>query len=122
MLQIHTRKSGNVAVLCLDGKIVRGETDALRRAVLAQADVCLIVLDLARVNTVDAGGLGVMLELREHTESRRAELRLRNVTPLVKRILRITRLDSVFEISGNDLPDMAIPRQPPIFLETASCA
>jgi anti-anti-sigma factor len=122
MLQIHTRKSGNVAVLCLDGKIVRGETDALRRAVLAQADVCLIVLDLARVNTVDAGGLGVMLELREHTESRRAELRLRNVTPLVKRILRITRLDSVFEISGNDLPDMAIPRQPPRFLETASCA
>ena len=122
MLQVRIRKLGNVAVLCLDGKIVRGETDALRRAVLAQADASVIVLDLARVNTVDAGGLGVMLELRKHTESTGTELRLRNVTQLVKRILEITRLDSVFEVSGNGLPEMAIQRQPSIFLETASCA
>jgi anti-anti-sigma factor len=122
MLQVHTRKAGNVAVLCLDGKIVRGETDALRRAVLAQTDASVIVLDLVRVNTVDAAGLGIMLELREHTESRGTELRLRNVSQLVKRILEITRLDSVFEISGNVQTDVAIHRRPHTVFETASCA
>jgi len=122
MLQVHTKSSGNVVFLCLDGKIVHGETDVLRRAVLAQADASVIVLDLARVNTVDAGGLGVMLELREHTESSGTELQLRNVTQLVKRILEITRLDSVFKVSGNDRPDIAVHQRPPAFLQTASCA
>jgi len=122
MLQVHIKKSGSVAVLCLDGKIVRGQTDVLRSAVLAQADASVIVLDLARVNTVDAGGLGVMLELREHTESSGTELRLRNVTQLVKRILEITRLDSVFKLSGNDRPDIAVHQRPCVFSQMASCA
>ena len=122
MLQVHIKKSGSVAVLCLDGKIVRGQTDVLRGAVLAQADASVIVLDLARVHTVDAGGLGVMLKLREHTESTGTELRLRNVTQLVKRILEITRLDSVFKISGNDRPDIVVHQRPVVLLQMASCA
>jgi len=122
MLQVHIKKLGNGVVVCLDGKIVRGQTDVLRRVVLAQVDASVIVLDLARVNTIDAGGLGVMLELREHTESRGTELRLRNVTQLVKRILEITRLDSVFKISGNDRPELAVHQRPAVLLQMASCA
>jgi len=122
MLQVHIKKLGSVAVLCLDGKIVRGQTDVLRRAVLAQGNASVIVLDLARVNTVDAGGLGVMLELREHSESTGIELRLRNVTELVKRILEITRLDSVFKLSGNERPDIALHQRPYMFSQIASCA
>jgi anti-sigma B factor antagonist len=121
MLQVHTKKSGNVTVLCLDGKLVRGETDALDRAVIAQADASVVVLDLARVNTVDASGLGVMLKLREHTESRGIELRLRNVTQLVKRILEITKLDSVFEMSETYVLS-ALHQPPQIFLEGTPCA
>jgi anti-sigma B factor antagonist len=122
MLQVHTKKSGNVAILCLDGRIVRGETDALRRAVLVQVDASVVVLDLSRVNTVDAGGLGVMLELRKHTESRGVELRLRNVTQLVKRILEITKLDSVFEMSESyTLGAAALHQAPPISREAACC-
>jgi anti-anti-sigma factor len=95
---------------------------ALHSAVLAQVDASVVVLDLARVNTIDAGGLGVMLELREHTESKGIELRLENVTKLVRQILEITKLDSVFEISGNNRPDVAIHQRPPVFLQTVSCA
>ena len=70
MLSIHTTKLGNVAVLFVQGQIVRGETDALRSTVLAQVDASAVVLDLAKVNTIDAGGLGVMLELREQLSQR----------------------------------------------------
>jgi anti-anti-sigma factor len=58
------------------------------------------VLDFARVNRIDAGGLGVLLELREQTKARGIEFKLMNVTKLVKQVLEITRLDSVFEISS----------------------
>ena len=99
MLKVYSRKFGNAVVICLQGRIVRGETEALRKAVLVPDDAGMVVLDLARVNTIDAGGLGVMLELRADAESRGIEFRLRNVNRLVKQILTITRLDSVFEIS-----------------------
>jgi anti-anti-sigma factor len=106
----------------VEGRIVRGETDALRDAVLAQADAGVVVLNLARVNAIDAGGLGVMLELREQTESSGIEFRLEHVTQLVRRILEITKLDTVFKMSGSDLPDAAITRKAGMLFEVAACA
>ena len=122
MLNVHTAKFGNVALLCVEGRIVGGETDALRNAVLAHVDTSVVVLDLAHVNTIDAGGLGVMLELREETESRGIEFRLEHVTQLVRRILEITKLDSVFNISGSKLPDAAICPKRAVVFEMAACA
>ncbi len=100
MLKVHAKNLGTVAILCLQGRVVRGETAALRNAVHSQPEVSAVVLDLARVSTIDAGGLGVMLELREQTQSKGIEFRLINVTKLVIRILEITRLDSVFEVTS----------------------
>jgi len=99
MLKVHTKNLGSVAILCLQGRIVNGETEALRRAVDFQSDAGAVVLDLARVNTIDAGGLGVMLELRQQTKSRGIGFKLMNVPKLVSRVLEITRLNSVFQIT-----------------------
>ena len=105
MLKVHATNGPNVAVLCVQGRIVRGQTEVLRNAVLAQRKVSVLVLDLARVNTIDAGGLGLLLELRQHAESNGIEFRLKNVTKLVRQVLEITRLDTVFDISlGKDVP------------------
>ena len=122
MLKVHITKFGNVALLCVEGRIVRGETDVLRSAVLAQTDTSLVVLNLAHVNTIDAGGLGVMLELREQTESKGIEFRLEHVTQLVRRILEITKLDTVFKVPGSDLRAAPIPRKPAMVFEMAACA
>ena len=74
MLKVHTRNSGNVAVLCLQGRIVNGETASLQEAVnaevrtrKAQSGLRTVVLDLARVSAIDASGLGVLLDLRRLT-------------------------------------------------------
>ena len=100
MLKVHAKKLGTVAILCLQGRIVTGETAALRKAVHSQSGVSAVVLDLARVNTIDAGGLGVMLELREQTQSIGIAFKLMNVTKLVSTVLEITRLNSVFEFTS----------------------
>ena len=100
MLRVHAKNLGSVAILCLQGRIVNGETSALRNAVSSQSDVSTVVLDLARVSTIDAGGLGVMLELREQTQSKGIAFKLINVTKLVSRLLEITHLNSVFEITS----------------------
>jgi anti-sigma B factor antagonist len=117
MLKVHTTNGPNVAVLCVQGRIVRGETEVLRNAVLAQREVSLVVLDLARVSMIDAGGLSLLLELREYTESSGIEFRLKNVTKLVRQVLEITRLDTVFDISmGKDVPVAPLHQRPGFWL------
>ena len=100
MLKLHTRNFGNVAVLRLQGRIVNGETEILREAVRSLSEVSTVILDMTRVTTVDAGGLGVMLELRAQVESKGIRFELRNVTKLVRMVLEMTRLDSVFRIKA----------------------
>jgi len=122
MLKVQITKCGNVTVFCVQGRIVRGETDALRSAVLAERDVSAVVLDLTRVSIIDAGGLGVMLELRAQLELRGTEFRLRNVTTLVREVLAITRLDEVFEIlNERELRHVLFPRAAGSF-HAAACA
>jgi anti-sigma B factor antagonist len=123
MLTVRTTKFEKIVVLCLQGKIVRGETDALRYAALSQFDASVVILDLAGVSTIDASGLGLMLELRAITELKGIEFRLKNLTKLVRQVLDITRLSSVFEIAREiEAAQTRLPYRPTITLQTAACA
>ena len=131
MLKVHTRNLGNVAFLCMQGQIVTGETETLRKAVHlqseaqsdAQSGVSTVVLDLTQVSTIDAGGLGVMLELRTLVQSKGIGFKLMNVSKPVGRVLEVTRLDSVFEVtSGVELFPAVSRRQPASAMKWASCA
>jgi len=98
MLKVYARKLGNVAFLTLEGQIVAGETTILRDALNWFSDINAIVLDLASVTTVDAHGLGVMLDLRQQSETNGISFELMNVSKPLTRVFEITRLDSVFHI------------------------
>jgi anti-anti-sigma factor len=100
MLKVHVQKVGDVAVFCLRGGIGVGETSILRQAVLSHFDAGSIVLDLGKVNRIDAAGLGLLLELREQTQAKRIALKLMNVTKLVKHVLEITCLIPVFQFTS----------------------
>ena len=123
MLKVHTRKLGNVAVVSVQGRIVNGETASLREEVGSQSTVNTVLLDLARVSTIDASGLGLMLEMREQTQSKGVRFKLMNVGNLVGRVLEVTKLDSVFEITPavESLPAVAHARAPRM-MPFARCA
>jgi anti-anti-sigma factor len=99
MLKVNAKNLGNIAVLSLQGQIVNGETEILRQAVQSLPGVSSVKLDLARVTTIDAGGLGTMLELREQAESKGIRFELMNVTRQIRRVFEITRLNSVFQMT-----------------------
>jgi len=100
MLKVHAKNLETAAVLCLQGQFVRGETEILRNIVDSLCNTSAVILDLARVTTVDAHGLGVMLELRERMHARGIRFELINVSKPLSRVLEITRLDSVFQITS----------------------
>ena len=122
MLSIHITNFGQTAILSADGRIVNGATSELRNAVDSQLNSDLIVLDLTRVNTFDAHGLGVMLELRERTESKGVKFKLMNPTKRVRELLEITRLNSVFEFVSRPQFLSLLLRTRHTAPELASCA
>jgi anti-anti-sigma factor len=99
MLNATVQKLGDTTVLRCQGRIVVG-SDActiLRNAVLSQKHTRMLVLDLAQVDRIDAGGLGVLLGLRKWARSNAIRLRLMNVMNQVEQVLELTELDRVFE-------------------------
>jgi anti-anti-sigma factor len=100
MLKVRIKKLGTLAILCLQGRIVVGETAALRNAVTSLTNVTVVVLDLTRISMIDAAGFGLMLKLREELKARGIEIRLMNPTDRVSRLFEITRLNTVFEIAS----------------------
>src|ERR1700716_510154 len=100
MLKINAKNLGTATVLCLQGQIVIGDTDTLRNVVQSLPETSAVILDLARVSTVDAHGLGVMLELRQQTLEKGIRFELMNVNKPLSWVFEITRLDSVFQINS----------------------
>jgi anti-anti-sigma factor len=98
MLKITVQKLGDIHVLRCHGRIVAGDAGSiLRNAVLNQRHTGMLVIDLARVERIDAGGLGVLLGLRELARSRAIIFKLMNAPKRVEEILELTHLQTVFE-------------------------
>jgi anti-sigma B factor antagonist len=98
MLNATAQKLGDSTVLQCHGRIVIGDAYAiLRNAVLRQAHARTLILDLAQVDRIDAGGLGVLLGLREWACSHAIRFQLMNVTKQVEHVLELTKLDRVLE-------------------------
>ena len=122
MLKVHTRNLGNVAVVCLQGRIVNGETSSLREVVDSQLNSSAVVLDLARVSMIDASGLGLMLALRRQAEAKGVGIKLMNVSKFVKQVFEITRLDTVFEVIPRVEPLPARSKARAAQVRWAACA
>lgn len=124
MLKVQANNLGTVAVLRLQGQIVSFEACNLRHVMHSLSQITTLKLDLAGVTTVDAGGLGAMLELREQTEAKGIRFELMNVPKPIRMLLEMTRLDTVFQIaSGNEfIPAVASRRPRATSPALASCA
>lgn len=122
MLNVYTKNLEDAAVLFVQGHIVNGETETLRNAVDRTSDKRNVILDLSRVTTVDAHGLGVMLQLRETAEAKGRHLQLMNPSKPLTQVLELTRLDTVFDIgSGVEIfPSIRKQEQDRVLLK--SCA
>ena len=93
MLTVTLQALDDSVILHCKGRLVRGEEDELLCATLAQYGRHLI-LDLAQVEAIDAAGIGVLISL----QAAGIYLQLVNPKETVLQVLKLTGLDSVFEV------------------------
>ncbi len=104
-MTITERKSGDVTILDVEGKILLGEGDVqLKRKIdeLIERKENKLLLNLANVPYMDSGGLGEIV--RSYTTVKRAggELKLLNATKRISDLLTITKLITVFEMFDDE--------------------
>jgi anti-anti-sigma factor len=102
-LHIKIEQAADVAVLQCVGRLVRGEPlHFLRQAVISLKQPRIVVLDLSGMETVDGGGLGMLVFLHRWTRENAIQLKLVNPSRFVRYVLECTRLTRVLNISSVD--------------------
>ncbi len=102
---------GVVTVRC-QGRLVRGQETVLLCAVIQQHGRDIIV-DLSGVTAIDAAGIGALVSL----QAAGTYLRLVGPSLPARQVLRLTSLDSVFEISEPESREETMGLKPQIGLE-----
>jgi len=98
--KINQRKTGDVTVLDVNGRIVLGEdTNRLQATLkeLAAGGDKKILLNLGEVTYVDSAGLGALVRSHTAVVENEGQIKLLNVPPKVQTLLRITKLHHLFE-------------------------
>lgn len=96
MLTVTIQNVGNRTVLRCVGRIVQGQETTILCAAVRQLGRD-ITLDLSGVDAIDAAGVGALVSL----QAAGIYLRLMSPSRHVCEILRLTRLDSIFEICSS---------------------
>ena len=97
-LRLDVTRQADVAVVRCRGRIVFGqEVDELRLVVLSLfKETSRVVLHLAGVDQVDSEGLAALVGLFISARNRGGELKLADLSPKCRDLLRVTRLDEIF--------------------------
>ena len=93
MLTVTVKESDDGVVLQCQGRIVRGDETAILCAAVRQ-ERRNVTLDLTRVDAIDAAGVGALVSL----QASGIYLTLLNPTEQVREVLKVTQLESIFEI------------------------
>ncbi|MFC1500119.1 STAS domain-containing protein [Candidatus Zixiibacteriota bacterium] len=103
-MQIKHVTSGDVAVLHLQGKIMGGpDATSLHEKLheLIETGTRSVVIDLTDVDWMNSSGLGILIGGLSAIRKSGGDLRLASVTEKIEEVLRITKLDRVFDVYGS---------------------
>lgn len=104
-MEISKRSEGKVVVLDIHGTIALGETqDKFTRAMdelLAQKDMNVLV-NFAGIDYVDSTGIGELIGYLNKFLKNNRQLKILKPQFRIRRLLQITKLDTVFEIYDDE--------------------
>jgi anti-anti-sigma factor len=103
MLVVNIQNAGDAVILKCTGRVVAGEeVAALKRTALCHQESKTLILDLAKVETLDCAGLGLLAFLAGWSRVVGTRLMILNPSYRVLRLLELTNLDSVLEIAPSE--------------------
>lgn len=102
-LEIVAEQVGTAAVLSPKGDVDMARSPLLRKAIgdAMKAKPARLLLDLSAVPYMDSSGLATLVEALQNARKGQVSLLLCALTPRVRSILEIARLNTVFSLHEN---------------------
>ena len=100
-MELTASDSGNVTVLTVNGDLVIGEPEAVFKKTvtrLLEEGKVNFLIDLGQVGFLDSSGLGALVRAMTLSQKEGGKTKLLSAGPQVRKLLEMTKLDSVFEI------------------------
>jgi len=102
-LSLQNRRIGDITVVTCSGRIVEGpQSDALRQHLEGLSQDPCVVLNLGGVDFIDSSGLGLLVRLLTRSRAAGGDLKLCEVSSRIREVLRITRLETLFEMPASE--------------------
>jgi anti-anti-sigma factor len=98
VLKITLESARRVVTVRCQGRLVCGLETSLVGAAVPYRKRDIIIVDLSGVTAIDAAGIGALISLRAAV----TYLRLVDPSDTVRQVLRLTKLNSVFDISESE--------------------
>ena len=101
-MSVRIQPHGNAAVVTAERRLVVGNRQALKSAVVHELENGrrAVVIDLGETDLIDSGGLGVLVTLYRQAEEVGGVLVLANLSDELSGLLRLTKLDTIFTVAG----------------------
>lgn len=100
-MELTTREDGDITILTVTGDLVIGDAEATFKKtvtrLLEEGRINLLV-DLSSVGFLDSSGLGALVRALTQSQKEGGQTKLLNAGPQIRKLLQMTKLDSVFEI------------------------
>jgi anti-anti-sigma factor len=108
-LSITTDHHGQQVVLRLRGELDVSNLDSLRQALdrLLETGPQAVTVNLAKLSFADCGSLSVLVSARKRLAEQGQGLILTDPQPLVRRLLAVTGLDTLFRIDDSGTQETA---------------
>lgn len=98
MLTVNVQSAPPIVTLTCGGRLVLGVEAETLRCVAVSRPEHQVILNLQDVSTMDAAGLGLLVELHCWAQERSAELTIVNPSLPVRRLMALTNLESVLDV------------------------
>ncbi len=100
-MELQTHEDGSVTVLTVTGDLVIGDAEAtFKKTVtrLLEEGHTRLLVDLSGVGFLDSSGLGALVRALTQSQKEGGQTKLLRAGPQIRKLLQMTKLDSVFEI------------------------
>jgi anti-sigma B factor antagonist len=100
-MDLATREDGGVTIITVNGDLVIGDAESnFKKTVtrLLEEGKVNLLIDLSAVGFLDSSGLGALVRALTNSQKEGGQTKLLNAGPQIRKLLQMTKLDSVFEI------------------------
>ena len=103
-MPVNIENKHGLTVCHIEGEIDINTSPGIKKSLdkLLQAKTPKVIVNLSKVTYVDSSGLATLVEILKNMRSYGGRLRLTNLSPKVKSLFEITKLEKLFEIMADE--------------------